>query len=98
MKPRSIGPVFGMPRSLSRSATVGVVGGGGGGLLVIPHPRHSSHLYAEEQVPDLINHLLVAARLAAGEALEGGQHEVRWVLEVEGGLHALEVVGRLGGE
>ena len=53
---------------------------------------------SEEQISELFNHLRIAAGLAAGETLEGGEYEVRWMCEVEGGLHAVEVIGSLGGK
>src|SRR6266571_6591120 len=55
-------------------------------------------LYPEEQVPDLIDYLRVSACLSAWEALEGGEHEVRGILEVEDSLHTVKVICWLVGE
>src|SRR5579883_3645779 len=62
------------------------------------HVTRSGALYPEEQVANLIDHLRVAAGLAAREALERRQGKVRRVLEVEHGLHTIQMLGWLVGE
>ena len=46
----------------------------------------------EEQIADLVNFLVIAARRATGVALEGGEHEVGRVV-TEDGIDAIEVIG-----
>jgi hypothetical protein len=51
--------------------------------------------YPEEHVPHLVDHFLVADRLASGKALGAGQHKVRGILEMESGVNSVEILGRL---
>src|SRR5579885_3020023 len=62
------------------------------------HVTRSGALYPEEQVANLIDHLRVAAGLAAREALERCQGKVRRMREVEYRLHAIQIFGWLIGE
>src|SRR5690349_8176760 len=57
-----------------------------------------SLLYPEEHVAYLVDDPGVSARLAAGEALEGGEDEIRGVFEVEQRRQAIKVLGWLVGE
>src|SRR5438067_13822056 len=56
-----------------------------------PPPRECFGSEAEVQLPDGVDDVLVAARRAAGEALEERQHGVRRVIEVDERVSAFEV-------
>src|SRR5205085_10724317 len=46
---------------------------------------------------DLVNRLRISARLTTREALEGGQHKIGGVFEVEERGHAIKIIGwRIG--
>src|SRR5258708_25883969 len=53
----------------------------------------ASLLNPEEHMPDLIDDLRITACLSAREALEGGEHEVWRIFEVEKDLHAIKIIG-----